>query len=93
MVSKVMAGCVALAAFAIAIFAGLAAGNAAGLVLLRALMAMILCYPVGLIAGLICEHVVAMHKQSQDAQADRSETDASSVSDGTRTSKEEVTTV
>lgn len=82
-----------MAAFAIAIFAGIVAGNAAGLVLLRALMAMILCYPVGFIVGMICERVVATHKPHD---VDLNEGDAESTrADGvtSRSSKEEVTTV
>lgn len=63
MLSKVMAGCIALAAFAVAIVAGLAAENSAGLVLGRALMAMIFCYPVGFIIGMVCDHVINLHMQ------------------------------
>lgn len=60
-VSKVMAGCFSMAAFAVAIIAGLTSGNPAVLVLGRALIAMILCYPVGFIVGVVCERVIAQH--------------------------------
>jgi putative Mn2+ efflux pump MntP len=58
----------ALAAFAIAIAAGLASGNPASAILLRAILAMLVCYPVGLAIGhvaqrLIHDHVEA-HRQS-----------------------------
>lgn len=95
MVSKVIAGCLALAAFAIAILAGLVAGNAPGLVLVRALMAMILCYPVGFIIGMICERVMAMHapQPSESEQEQEQETDTPASDDAQRGSAEEVLTV
>jgi tetrahydromethanopterin S-methyltransferase subunit C len=94
MLSKVMAGCLALAGFAVAILAGLAAGNSAGDVLVRALIAMLACYPVGFVVGMICERVIAMHiEQNHDAQA----SDSSGASDGDRSAEasgdEEVLTV
>ncbi|HRP61764.1 MAG TPA: hypothetical protein PK400_00545 [Phycisphaerales bacterium] len=66
--SSVMAACFALAAFAVATFAGLAVGNAATLVLMQALLAMVICYPVGLIVGIVCERVIDMHLASQAEQ-------------------------
>jgi hypothetical protein len=60
-VSKVMAGCFSMAAFAVAIIAGLTSGNPAILVLGRALVAMILCYPIGYVIGIVCERVIALH--------------------------------
>jgi hypothetical protein len=51
--------CVALLAFALAIAAGLAAANSAATVLLRALLAMIVCYPVGLAAGAVWGRALA----------------------------------
>ncbi len=63
---NVIAGCFAMAAFAVAILAGLAAGNAPSSILLRALIAMVVCYPVGLMIGLVCQRVVADHFQSQE---------------------------
>ncbi len=41
--SNVLAGCFAMAAFAVAILAGLAGGNSPASILLRALIAMIVC--------------------------------------------------
>ncbi len=57
--SNVIAGCFALAAFAVAVVAGMAGGNPATSILVRALIAMIGCYPIGLIIGLICARVMA----------------------------------
>lgn len=58
---RVIASCFALAAFAVAIFAGLAGENPAAQILLRAVTAMFICYPVGLIVGLVCDNVIRSH--------------------------------
>ena len=63
--SKAIAGCFALAAFTVAVLAGLAGGNAAMSILGRALIAMIACYPVGLLIGVVCQHVVEQHVREQ----------------------------
>lgn len=62
--SNVIAGSFALAAFAVAVVAGMAGGNSATSILVRALIAMIGCYPIGLIIGLICARVMADHVQA-----------------------------
>ncbi len=54
----VIGACVALAAFVVAILAGLASGNSAASILLRALIAMLVCYPVGLLVGMACQRVI-----------------------------------
>ena len=59
--SSAIAGCFALSAFAVAVVAGLAAQNPASSILVRALIAMIVCYPVGLIIGLICQRLMFDH--------------------------------
>jgi hypothetical protein len=56
---KAIAGIFALAAFAVAIIAGVASRNPASAVLVRAMIAMILCYPVGLAAGLVVRRIAA----------------------------------
>ncbi len=56
--SNVIGACFSLAAFAVAIVAGLTSGNGAVSILVRAVIAMIVCYPVGLIIGLVCQRVV-----------------------------------
>ncbi len=62
--SNVIAACFALAAFAVAVVAGIAGGNPATSILVRALIAMIGCYPAGLIIGLICARVMTDHIQA-----------------------------
>jgi hypothetical protein len=62
--STTMAGSFALAAFAVAVLAGLASGNAAASVLMRAVIAMIACYPVGLAAGVIAQRLVLEHVEA-----------------------------
>lgn len=59
--SQVIAGCFAMSAFVIAIIAGLAAQNEASSVLFRAVAAMFIAYPVGLIAGSMCAGIVREH--------------------------------
>ena len=56
--SYVIAACVALAAFVVATLAGLASGNSAASILFRALLAMLACYPVGLLVGMACQRVI-----------------------------------
>jgi hypothetical protein len=68
--SRAVAGCFALAAFAVAVVAGLAGGNTPSAILVRALIAMIVCYPLGLVIGLVCQHVIEEHvKARPDAHA------------------------
>jgi hypothetical protein len=59
--ATVIAACFGLAAFSIAILAGLASGNAAGSILAKAIIATIVCYPVGLVVALICQRVLDDH--------------------------------
>ncbi|MEM7229565.1 MAG: hypothetical protein AAF432_12210 [Planctomycetota bacterium] len=58
---KVIAGCFALTAFAVAVLAGLFAGNPMLEILTRALIIMCICYPVGFLVGLAIDHVIAQH--------------------------------
>lgn len=62
--SKAIAGCFAMAAFAVAVLAGLAGGNTASSILLRALVAMVACYPLGLVIGVVCQHVIEQHPKT-----------------------------
>ena len=59
--SNVIAGCFAMASFAVAVLSGLFIDNPASAVLGRALVCMLLCYPVGLLVGLVCQRVVTAH--------------------------------
>jgi hypothetical protein len=59
--SKVVAGCFAMSAFAVAILFGLDAGHSTAQVLLRAIIAMAVCYPAGSIVGAIGARVIREH--------------------------------
>lgn len=59
--ARTVAGCFALASFSIAMLAGIASGNAADTVLVRALLAMTFCYPVGLALGMVAQVVINDH--------------------------------
>lgn len=61
---NVIAGSFALSAFAVAIVAGLAVGNSADVILLRALVAIIASYPIGWAAGAACVHVINARLQA-----------------------------
>ena len=63
--TKAIAGCFALAAFSVAVIAGLASDNTAASILMRALFAMVACYPVGLLVGFVCRHVIEQHLGEQ----------------------------
>jgi hypothetical protein len=56
---RVISACFALASFAVAILAGLASENPASRILGRALIAMMVCYPVGMLVGMVCERIIA----------------------------------
>ena len=71
--TRAIAGCFALAAFSIALMAGLAVGNTATSILTRALFAMVACYPLGLLVGFVCGHVINQHVANKAGS--RSETD------------------
>jgi putative Mn2+ efflux pump MntP len=59
--AKIVAGCFALSAFAVAILAGLASDNPTAQILQRAVISMFVCYPVGLLVGMVCERVIIAH--------------------------------
>ena len=59
--SRIIAGCFSLASFGVAVLSGLASDNTASLILFRALMVMFVCYPLGWIVGMICQHVIDEH--------------------------------
>jgi hypothetical protein len=67
--AQVVAGCFALCAFAVAILAGLSAGNDAATVLLRAILSMAACYVVGLVIGLLCSTAIRSGQDSTDTGA------------------------
>ena len=57
-VHKSVSGACGLTGFAVAIFAGLAADNPAGVILSRALIAMVACYAVGIFLGMLALRAV-----------------------------------
>lgn len=59
--SRVIASVFALAAFIVALAAGVLAGNEGSVILTRALLAMIVCQLLGMFAGMAVEHVVGQH--------------------------------
>ena len=75
--TKAIAGCFALAAFSVAVIAGLASDNTAASILTRALFAMVVCYPVGLLVGFVCRHVI--EQQLDEPEEPSEETGALSV--------------
>ena len=62
--ASTIAGCFALAAFVVAIIAGLSSGNPAHAILWRAVIAMIVCYPVGFGVGMVAQHVIREHVEA-----------------------------
>ncbi|UCD74461.1 MAG: hypothetical protein JSV91_11815 [Phycisphaerales bacterium] len=94
-VSRVIAGCFALAAFATAIVAGLTSGNGASAVLVRASIALIICYPVGLVIGAICQRIVneyvRTHCQTHPRQQSPSGGEAASGQKSAETGRSEDT--
>jgi len=67
--TKVIAGTLGLSGFGVAILAGLAAGNDAGTVLTRGLVAMLACYGTGFVLGTISERTVNEYVESHRAAA------------------------
>ncbi len=67
--SSAIAGCFSLSAFAVAVVAGMFAQNPASSILIRALIAMIVCYPLGLIIGLICQRLMNDHIDAHQKEA------------------------
>lgn len=59
--ARVIASIFALAAFAIAIVAGLAAHNATRTILMNAMIVMVVCNVVGLMIGAVFEHAIHDH--------------------------------
>ena len=65
-ISKLIAACFALAAFAVALIAGMLSGNSATQIVLNAIIVLIVCYPIGWMAGLLCQYVVHEHTAKQE---------------------------
>ena len=71
--SGVTAGCFSLAAFAVAIVAGLSAQNPAMTILLRAIAVSIVCWPIGYLAGMLCCRVIEVEEAAVAAAPDEPE--------------------
>lgn len=65
-----IAGVMSLAAFATAVVAGVAAGNGATTVIVRALVALVVCYPLGLIAGLVVSRAIDRASPESDERVE-----------------------
>lgn len=59
-----IAACFALVAFAAAVVVGLAAGNPAGTILWRALVAMLVCWVAGALVGYLAQRAVQVQVES-----------------------------
>lgn len=75
---RTIATTLGLAAFVVAIVAGLAAGNDPSRVLSTAIVAMICCQVLGLALGAVGQHIVSGHLASITAHADAASGDHSS---------------
>lgn len=56
--ARITAGCFALSGFAVAVFASLGVGATAETTLLRGIIAMVACYTVGTIVGMVAERCI-----------------------------------
>lgn len=65
---KVMGSTFALAAFSVAVVAGISAGNSGATVLFNAIIATFVCNAVGIVVGLCAQHVIAQHIESYKAR-------------------------
>lgn len=65
--SRLVASCLGLSGFAVAVVTGLAVGNPAGRVLTIALVCMIGCHIVGLVVGMVGEKVIADYMRQYKA--------------------------
>jgi len=84
--AKLAAGCCALGAFAVAIIAGLAAENAADVILTRAIVCMSVCYLVGALIGAVgsraIEEGVRAHQAANPAAESASDPETPEESEG-----------
>jgi hypothetical protein len=57
------AGCMSLAGFAVALFAGIVSNNPFDTVVLRGIFALAACFPLGCGLGYVMERIIADHSQ------------------------------
>ena len=72
---RAVAACFALIAFSVAVLAGLAAGNDAMTVLLRSLVIMVVCYPLGLLVSWLVDVMVGGDTRSLAADDEPQQSD------------------
>jgi len=63
--SRIIAACFALAAFCVAIIAGLSAGNPPLTILFKSIIAMVVCHLVGTAAGALLAYAARLHVEAQ----------------------------
>ena len=66
-IAGVIAAAFALSGFTVSLFAGLSSGNSASEILFRSIIVLLVCYPLGLAAGWICQYVVQRHIEEHEA--------------------------
>lgn len=66
-VRRLSAGVMGLAGFAVALLAGLQAGNETSRIIVVALIAMLVCHAAGVVLGLVIERIVDEHKRTLNA--------------------------
>ncbi len=66
-VPRIIASCFSLAAFSVAVLSGVAQDNPAAGVLVRAMISMVVCYPVGWGVGRLCQFVINNHIRVHEA--------------------------
>jgi len=64
---RLVAATLAMAGFAVAVVAGLTAGNAPTRILLGALVSMVACHALGLVLGAVGQRVISDHMESYRA--------------------------
>jgi hypothetical protein len=67
--SRIIAACFALAAFCVAMVAGLGAGNPPLTILFNSIIAMVVCHLVGTAAGALLAYAARLHVEAQKGQA------------------------
>ena len=96
-ITSVVAGVFALAAFLVALLASALGGNELGVILLRALLALIICYPVGMMAGALLSRVIEDalrdHAQSHPVPLESTEQLADAPAQSAGSAKEEAIVV
>lgn len=93
-ITSVVAGVFALSSFTVAVLAGLLGGNDMTVILVRAVLALTVCYPVGMLAGALLSKVMEDglrdHAQANPIPNAETEGSAGAVDSGAADDEEEV---